>query len=118
MLSLERRVELGKQVREFLDFIGEQPSEFWDSFYSEMKRRELIFTLADNRPTSEMKRVEELTIKQIQIFEEVEMPFGVFQGTKIKDVSYGYLCNLFDPSPFMKKLKAYLEYCLKYRHRD
>lgn len=110
-MNIEQRVSIGKQVREHLDFIGEQPQQFWDAFHDEMKRRELIHTL-------QQPKEEELSIHQVHIFEDVLMPFGLYQRTKIKDIPYEYLCNLFDPSPFMKKLKKYLQYCLKYRHRS
>lgn len=94
-------IATGKQVREFISFIGDQPPELWEEFALELKRRDLLQSYA-------AEPEEEMTIHQLQIFEKVEMPFGIHKGTQIKDIPYDYLCNLFDPNPFMKKLKLYI----------
>lgn len=126
-LSLERRVELGKKVTELITFIElevqDKVSEVSSNFQLEqiiertLLYDKLISELMKKLPKSEQSSSEELSIKQVQIFEEVTMPFGIHKDSQIKNVPYEYLCNLFDPNPFMKKLKKYLEYCTKYRYR-
>lgn len=42
-------------------------------------------------------------------FREAVMPFGKHEGTRVGDLPLSYLCNLLDPSPFMRDLRRYVK---------
>lgn len=106
----EQQIAIGKQVREFLDFIGEQPLEFWEELAVEIRRRDLLQTSAPTDTT-----LEEMTPDQARVFENVQMAFGKYSGKQIKDIPFSYFCSLLDPTPFQKRLKLYVQYCSKRR---
>lgn len=121
MLTTAQRVKCGKAVREFITLIIDDVHNA--QHLSEEEKNytlsQLLYELEKLvKPKEESLPEDEMNLRQVQVFEDVLMPFGVHSGKKIKDVPHEYLCHLFDSSPFMKKLRKYLEYCKKYRHRD
>lgn len=97
-MEIERRIEINNFLRTFTQ---EEKEHIFSFLQSERKLEE-----------------PEMNYEQAKKFEQIEMPFGLYKGQKIKDVEFSYLCNLLDPNPFMKKLRAYLKYCNSSRHRS
>jgi hypothetical protein len=99
MLTVERRVELGK---------------FFDDWLAELTQEEAKFIL--ERCKSQFFREtpeEEMSDAQAKEFERQRMPFGAKVGLMIYDIDTEYLCNVTDKSPFWTKLKLYTKWRVK-----
>lgn len=58
-----------------------------------------------------------LNYEQAKAFGYEYMPFGKYKGMVINEIELAYLERLFDPNPFMKKLKKYVQFCNQYGYR-
>lgn len=105
-MNVQRRIEINNFVREFLHSLNEEEQQHVKSFVNSAVKSNDI--KRDIEPPASLNQ------EQVRKFENVEMPFGIHKGKKIKDVPFDYLCNLLDPNPFIKKLQQYVIYCNRY----
>lgn len=98
------RINNRKEVREFLELIGDKSPEFWEVFAEELKTRDLLHAAVEegkDEPYAAM------TYEEAKKFGNKVCTFGQHRTKTYRDIPYEYLAWLADQNVQLLKYVKY-----------